>query len=132
MIRSSSQSENTAHVSREEFARDVSNSNNLYDHVDQVENALTKMMQSLTGVIAKFESLVNGMSCSNDTKSKQDGTDLPHVLVSSSRNEDNVEKLSSKDSPQNVDRVDPVVCKDEVHLFDQNSPVQNSKWISSF
>ena len=71
VIRSSSQSENTVHVSREECARDVSNSNNLYDHVDQVENALTKMMQSLTGVIAKFENLVNGMSCSNDTKSKQ-------------------------------------------------------------
>ena len=69
-------------------------------------------------------------SCSNDTKSKQDGTDLPHVFVSSSQNEDHVKKLSSKDSPQNVDeRVDPinpVVCKDEVHLVNQNSPVQNS------
>ena len=39
VVRSSSQSENTAHGSREEFARDVSKSNNLYDHVDQVENA---------------------------------------------------------------------------------------------
>ena len=70
MICSSSESENTTHVSREDFARDVSNSNNLCDHVDQVENALTKMIQSLTGVIAKFESLVNGMSCNNDAKSK--------------------------------------------------------------
>ena len=55
---------------------------------------------------------------------------MPHVFVSSSQNEDNVEKLSSKDSPQNVDKhvdpVHPVVCKDEVHLIDQNSPVQNS------
>ena len=58
VIRSSSQSENTTHVSREEFARDVSSSNNLRDHVDQLENALTKIVQSLTGVIAKFESLV--------------------------------------------------------------------------
>ena len=120
VIRSSSQSENTTHVSREEFARDVSNSNNLCDRVDQVENALTKMVQSLTGVIEKFENLVNGMSCSNDPESKQNGTDLPHVSV----------KLSSEDSPQNidehVDRVDPVVCKDEVHLVNQNSPVQNS------
>ena len=86
-------------------------------------------MQSLTGVITKFESLVNGMLCSNDVKSKQNGTDLPHVFVSSSQNEDHVKKLSSKDSPQNVDEhvdpVDPVVCKDEVHLIDQNSPVQN-------
>ena len=52
------------------------------------------------------------------------------LIVSSSQNEDNVEKLSSKDSPQNVDElvdpVDPVVCKDEVHLTNQNSPVQNS------
>ena len=51
-IRSSSQSENTTHVSREEFARDVSNSNNLCDRVNQAENALTKMIESLTGVIA--------------------------------------------------------------------------------
>ena len=43
VVRSSSQSENTAHVSREEFAGDVSNSNNLCDRVDQVENALNKM-----------------------------------------------------------------------------------------
>ena len=97
--------------------------NDLCDHVNQVENALTKMMQSLTGVIAKFENLVNGMSCSNDNESKQNSTDLPHVFVSSS-------KLSSKDSPQNVDErvdpIDPVVCKDEVHLINQNSPVQNS------
>ena len=71
VIRSSSQSENTAHVSCEEFAPDVSNSNNLCDRVNQAENALTKMIESLTGVIAKFENLVNGMSCSNDTKSKQ-------------------------------------------------------------
>ena len=130
VIRSSSQSENTAHVSCKEFARHVSNSNNLCDHVNQAENALTKMIESLTGVIAKFENLVHGMSCSNDAKSEQDGTDLPHVFVSSSQNEDNVEKLSSKASPQNVDEhvdpVDPVVCKDEVHLIDQNSPVQNS------
>ena len=62
VVSSNSQSENTAHVSREKFARDVSNSNNLCDHVDQVENALTKMIQSLTGVIAKFESSVNGIS----------------------------------------------------------------------
>ena len=132
MVRSSSQSENTAHVSREEFARDVSNSNNLCDRVDQVENALNKMVQSLTGVIAKFENLVNGMSCSNETKSKQNGTDLPHAFVSSSQSEDHVKKFSSNDSPQNVDEhvdpVDPVVCKDEVDLIDQNrdSPVQNS------
>ena len=109
-------------MSREEFARDVSDLNDLCDHVNQVENALTKMMLSLSGVIAKFESLVNGIPCSNDTKSKQNGTNLPHVLVLSSQNEDNVEKLSSKDSPQNVDEhvdpVDPVVCKDEVHLID--------------
>lgn len=52
VVRSSSQFENTAHVSREEFARDVSDSNNLCDHVHQVENALTKMIQSLTGVVA--------------------------------------------------------------------------------
>ena len=90
VIRSSSQSENTAHVSREEFARDVSNSNNLCAHVNQEENALTKMIESLTGVIAKFENLVNGMSCSNDTKSKQDGTGLPHVFVSPSQSEDHV------------------------------------------
>lgn len=90
VIRSSSQSENTAHVSREEFARDVSNSNKLCDHVNQAENALTKMIESLTGVIAKFENLVTGMSCSNDTKSKQDGTDLPHVFVSPSQSEDHV------------------------------------------
>ena len=67
------------------------------------------------------------MSCSNDPKSKQNGTDLPHVFVSSSQNEDNVEMLCSKYSPQNVDervdRVDPVVHKDEVHLINQNSPV---------
>ena len=130
LVRSGSQSENTAHVSCEEFACDVSNSNNLCDHVNQAENALTEMIESLTGVIAKFENLVNGMSCSNDTKSKQNSTDLPHVFVSSSQNENNVENFSSKDSPQNVDeRVDPinpVVCKDEVHLIDQNSPVENS------
>ena len=130
LIRLSSQSKNTTHVSREEFARDVSDSNNLCDRVDQVESALTKMMQSLTGVIAKFENLVNGMSCSNDPKSKQNSTDLPHVFVSSPQSEDNVENLSSKDSHQNVDervdRVDPVVCKDEVHLIDQNSSLQNS------
>ena len=129
VIRSSSQSENTTHVSRKEFARDVSGSNNLYDHVDQVENSLTKMMQLLTGVIEKFDNLVNGMSCSNDAKSKQDGTDLPHVFVSSSQNEDHVENLSSKDSPQNVDKhldpIYPVVCKDEVRLINQNSPAQN-------
>ena len=117
-------------MSCEEFAHDVSNSNKLCDHVNQVANALTKMMQSLTGAIAKFENLVNGMSCSNDTKSKQNGTDLPFFFVSSSQNEDNVEKLSSKDSPQNVDEhldpVDPVVCKDELHLINQNSRVQNS------
>ena len=47
-----------AHVSREEFARDVSNSSNLCDRVDQVGNSLNKMVQSLTGVIAKFENLV--------------------------------------------------------------------------
>ena len=127
VIRSSSQSENTAHVSCEEFARDVSNSNNLCDRVNQAENAFTKMIELLTGVIAKFENLVNGMSCSNDTKSKQNSTDLPHVSVSSSQNEDNVEKLSSEDSPRNIDEhVDPnnpVVCKDEVNLIDQNSPV---------
>ena len=56
VVRSSFQSENTAHVSREELARDVCNSNNLCDHVDQVKNALTKIIQSLTRVIAKFES----------------------------------------------------------------------------
>ena len=57
VIRSRSQSENTTHVSREECARDVSRDvNDLCDHVDQVENALTKIMQSLTGVITKFES----------------------------------------------------------------------------
>ena len=132
VICSSSKSENTAHVSCEEFARDVSNSNNLCDHVNQAENALTKMIESLTGVIAKFENLVHGMSCSNDPESKQNSTDLPHVFVSSSQSEDNVENLSSKDSPQNVDervdRVDPVVCKDEVHLVNQNSPVQNSAY----
>ena len=65
------------------------------------------------------------MSCSTDAKSKQMGTDLPHVIVSSSQSEDHVKKLSSKDSPQNVDErvdpVDPVVCKDEVHLIDQKS-----------
>ena len=130
VIRSSSQSKNTTHVSREEFVRDVSNSTNLCDHVNQAENALTKMIESLTGVVAKFENLVNGMSCSNDPESKQNSTDLPHVFVSSSQSEDNVENLSSKDSPQNVDervdRVDPVVCKDEVHLVNQNSPVQNN------
>ena len=76
VIRSSSQSENTAHVSREDFARDVSDLNDLCDHVNQVENALTKMTQSLTGVMAKFESLVNGIPCSNDTKSK-----IPWLLV---------------------------------------------------
>ena len=80
-------------MSREEFARDVSDLNNLCDHVNQLENALTKMMQSLEGVITKFESLVNGMSCNDDTKSKQDGTDLPHVFVSSSQNEDHVKKI---------------------------------------
>ena len=100
------------------------------DHVHQAENALTKMIESLTVVIAKFENLVSGMSCSSDAKSNQGGTDLPHVFVSSSQNEDLVKKLSSKDSPQNVDEhvdpVDPVVCKDEVHLIAQNSPVQNS------
>ena len=55
---------------------------------------------------------------------------MPRVFVSSSQNEDHVKKLSSKDSPQNVDEhidpVDPVVCKDEVHLINQNSPIQNS------
>ena len=130
VISSNSQAENTTHVRREEFARDVPNSNNLCDHVNQAENALTRMIESLTGVIAKFENLVNGMSCSNDPESKQNSTDLPHVFVSSSQNEDHVKTLSSKDSPQNVDeRVDPinpVVCKDEVHLVNQNSPVQNS------
>ena len=101
VVRSSSPSEKKkAHVSREEFALDVSNSNNLCDRVDQVENALTKMVQSLTGVVAKFENLVNGMSCGCDATSKQNSTDLPHVFVSSSQNEDNVENFSSKDSPQ--------------------------------
>ena len=67
VVCSSSQSQNTTHVRREECAHDVSDLINLmYDHVNQVENALTKMMQSLTGVIAEFENLVNGMSCSND------------------------------------------------------------------
>ena len=61
VVCSSSQSENTTHVNPEEGARDVSNSSNLCDHVNQVENALTKMMQSLTGIVAKFESLDNGM-----------------------------------------------------------------------
>ena len=46
VVCSSFQSENTAHASREKLARDVSNSNNLCDHVDQVENALTKIIQS--------------------------------------------------------------------------------------
>ena len=65
-----SQSENTAPLSREEFTSDVSVSNDLCDYVNQAENALTKEIQSLTGVIAKFESLVNGTStCSNDAKS---------------------------------------------------------------
>ena len=77
VIRSSPQSENTAHVSCEEFARDVSNSNNLCDRVNQAENALTKMIESLT---KKFENLVNGMSCSNDTKGKQNSTDLPRFF----------------------------------------------------
>ena len=131
-----SHSENTARVNREEFTSDVSVSNCLCDHVNQAENALTKAIKSLTGVIAKFKSLVNAMSCSNDAKSKQIGTDLPHVFISSSQNEDHVEKHSSKDIPQNIDvtsneRVDPVdpvviVCEDEVHLIDQNSPVRNS------
>ena len=76
-----SQSENTAPLSREEFTSDVSVSNDLCDHVNQAENALTKAIQSLTGVIAKFESLVNGMSCSNDAKSKQIGTDLPQFRL---------------------------------------------------
>ena len=49
VIRSSSQAENTGHVSREEFGRDASDLNDLCDHVNQVENALTRMMQSLTG-----------------------------------------------------------------------------------
>ena len=49
VVRSSSQSKNTAHASREEFALDVSNSNNLCDHVDHAKNALTKIIQSLTG-----------------------------------------------------------------------------------
>ena len=55
---------------------------------------------------------------------------MPHVFVASSQSEDHVKKFSSKDSPQNVDErvgpIDPVVCKDEVHLINQNSPVQNS------
>ena len=102
-------------MSRKEFVRDVSDSKNLCDHVDQVENALTKKI----------------LSCGNNAKSKQIGTDLPHVFVSSSQSEDLVKKkISSKDSPQNVDErvdpVDPVVCEDEVHLTDQNSPVRNS------
>ena len=101
----------SANANREELARDVSNSNNLCDHVDQVENVLTKITQSLTRVIAKFESLVNGIPYSNDAKSQQNGTDLPHVFVSSSQSEDHVKKkLSGKDSPQNVDkRVDDPV-----------------------
>ena len=56
-----------------------------------------------------------------------------HVFVSSSQNENHVKKHSSKDSPQNVDEhvdpidpIDSIVCKDEVHLINQNSPVQNS------
>ena len=64
MVRSSSQSENTAHVSREEFAPDVSDSNNLCDHVDQVKNALAKMIQSLNGSYSKIRESVNDMSCS--------------------------------------------------------------------
>jgi len=96
VVHLSSQSENTAYVRREEFARDVSDFCYLCDHVDQVEDALTKMIQSLTGVIAKFESLVNGMSCSNDGKSKQIGTDLLHVFVSSFQSKDHVEKVSKK------------------------------------
>ena len=55
VVPSTSQSKNTADVSREEFARVVSDSNSLNNHVGQVENALTKVIQSLTGVIAKFE-----------------------------------------------------------------------------
>ena len=94
-----SQSENTAALSREEFTSHVSVSNDLCDHVDQAENILTKAIQSLTAVMAKFESLVNGKSCSNDAKSKHIGKDLPHVFVSSSQNEDHIEKRSSKDIP---------------------------------
>ena len=70
------------------------------------------------------------MVCNNDAKSKEIGTYLPHAFVSSSQNEDRVKKLSSKDAPQNVDErvdpVDPVICEDEVHFIDQNSPVRNS------
>ena len=94
------------------------------------------MSTKQTGVIAKFESLVKDMSCSDDAKSKQIGTDLAHVFVSSSQNEDHVEKRSSKDTPQNIEvtsneRVDPVdpaviVCEDEMHLISQNGPVRNN------
>ena len=60
------------------------------------------------------------VSCSSDAKSKQNGTYLPHVFISSSQSEDHVKKLYGKDSPQNVDErvddpVDPVICKDRVH-----------------
>ena len=41
-----SQSENTASLSREEFTCDVSVSNDLCDHVNQAEDALTKAIQS--------------------------------------------------------------------------------------
>ena len=48
----------------------------------------------------KFESLVNDMSRSNDTEYKEIGTDSLHVFVSSYENENDVEKRSSKDTPQ--------------------------------
>ena len=45
------------------------------------------MIQSLTWVKTKFESLVSDMSRGNIARRKQTSTDLPHVFVSSSQNE---------------------------------------------
>ena len=55
------QSENTARINREEFTSDTSVSTDLCDHDNQSENALTKAVQSLTGVIATFQRLVSDM-----------------------------------------------------------------------
>ena len=76
-----SQSENTARINREEFTRDTSVSTDSCNLGNQSENALTKAIHSLTGVIATFQNLVSDMRYGDNAWCKQIGTGLPHVFV---------------------------------------------------
>ena len=72
-----SQSKNTVRTNREDFTCNMSFSNDSYVHGNQTENALTTAIQSLTGVITKFQSLVGDMSCGDNAKCKRIGMNLP-------------------------------------------------------